>query len=111
MSERDRQIARRFEPLRDRLKDLTKDLSGLKLELVSGRVEEIRGLLHSYEIGVVVRVDADTVVEIAVDSAGRLGDNWYFLGPPEVALKITRGGKSKLVNIMTGNEVHWVPVK
>ena len=109
--DRDRKIARQFEPLRERLKGLAGDLSQLRLESISGGVEVIRGLVHSYDFGVVVRTDANTLVEFHVAAAAKIGDNWYFMGPPTDCLKVTRRGKSKLVNIMTGNETKWLPAK
>ncbi len=110
LPKRDRLIARQFEPLRDRLSDLTKDLSKLKLEFVFGKIEKVRSMTVSHNVGVLVRVDSDTVVEIGVGRAIKLGDDWYFVGNPEESLKITRQGKSKTVNIVTGKEEVWFSI-
>ena len=116
LAARDVRISRQFDLLRDRFKELTKDLSSLRIESVSGGPmnsagptdfppgSPVTGATISREPPFVVRVDRDTVVEIPVDSAHaeKFGDYWYFTGAPDTFLKVTQRGKSRLVNILTG---------
>ena len=70
LAARDVRISRQFELLRDRFKELTKDLSSLKIESASGApIRLTPGLTILREPALTVRVDKDTVVEIPVDSA------------------------------------------
>ena len=114
--DRDRKIARQFEPLRDRFKELTKDLSRLSLEAVSvGTVRGADGIWRTDFPVVIVRVDPDTIVKIEVDSAAGIGDVWYFgAGPAGYhggggCIKIVKNGQSKLLDIITKEEWHEMP--
>jgi hypothetical protein len=113
LAARDLRLSRQFELLRDRFKEVAQDLSSLKIESVSGGPMELRespvsGCTITREPPFAVRVDKDTVVEIPVDSAHaeKFGNYWYFTGPPDTFLKVTQHGKSRLVNILTGDPAH-----
>ena len=111
---RDLEIARQFEFLRDRLKDLAGSVSSVKLESVrldprdaeDVTLETSNTLYLAPALGIVLRVDPDTLVEISVEGATGTADRWWLTrSAGEMgALRITRRGKARFVNIMTAKE-------
>ena len=111
---RDLEIARQFEFLRDRLKDLAGSVSSVKLESVrldprdaeDVTLETSNTLYLAPALGIVLGVDPDTLVEISVEGATGTADRWWLTrSAGEMgALRITRRRKARFVNIMTAKE-------
>ena len=89
---RDLRIARQFEFLRDRLKELTGDMSSLKLEsvrvdprvLLEGNSDAAGQVPPDDTVTVVARVDPDTTVEIMINGVKGIGDSWRFTRSPDL---------------------------
>ena len=111
---RDRVISRQFQPLRDRLKALRKDMASIKLDTVLARSG---GTLHGVrkwdDITIVLRIDSRTICKVDFDRAAEFGGEWYFVFEPEPRIRVLRrvegGLAGKIVDVMTGEEEEYLP--
>jgi hypothetical protein len=111
MLERDRELTKLFPCLRQRLLDLSSELSQIKLESISGPLKEDEDthVLIANPLVVCVRVDPETVVKWSMLGV-RINAEWYFSGTPEPEETIIRREKSEVLDLETGQPSEWQPL-
>ena len=94
---RDRVVATMFQPLRNELEKVSKDLSGMRLITADATVEKKRDMLSTSRINLTIQVTKNTTVRYTVDDGVYLDGRWYFVDKPGNAIGINRDGRETAV--------------
>jgi hypothetical protein len=100
MLERDRTIAKLFQAVRSELSRLTPHLSDIKVDSMSGPIEEDKdtGALISHPLVLRICVNTSSFVEWEMLGV-KVGEDWCLSGAPESKIKVIRNGKPESVDL------------